>query len=109
MTPDQLSLIIAGLELLTDPQTLSATGRRLRSNCHRTAIDLLQSMRSERQYQQLASPLIEEHDRILARPTLSPADEERLNEINRELAALSVDRPSKFGGRFSADEAIGTH
>jgi hypothetical protein len=53
----------------------------------------------------LASPLIEEHDRILTRPTLSPADEERLNEINRELAALSIDRPNEFGGRFSADEA----
>ena len=109
MTPDQLSLIIAGLELLTDPQVLSATGRRLRSNCHRTAIDLLQSMRSELQYQQLASPLIEEHDRILTRTTLSPADEERLGEINLELAALSIDRPNEFGGRFSADDAIGAH
>ena len=100
MTPDQLSLIIAGLELLIDRHQLKPTGK---------SVKLLQAMRSELQYQQLASPLIEEHDRILTRPTLSPADEERLGEINRELADLSVDRPSEFGGRFSAEDAIGTH
>jgi hypothetical protein len=106
LSPDQLSLIIAGLELLTDPPTLSATGRRLRSNCHRTASDLLRATQAELQYQQLAAPLIAEHDRILASPTLSHADETRLGEINRELADLSIDRPTEFGGRFSADDAV---
>jgi hypothetical protein len=104
LSPDQLSLIIAGLELLTDPPTLSATGRRLRSNCHRTASDLLRATQAERKYQQSARPLIEEHDRILTSPTLSPTDENRLDKINRELADLSIDRPTEFGGRFSADD-----
>jgi hypothetical protein len=100
LSTDQLSIIIAALKEMIDRRrhSLSATGRA-------RGIDLLQSIQTELRYQQLASPLIEEHNRILTSPTLSPADEARLNEINRELAALSVDRPSEFSGRFSTDDA----
>jgi hypothetical protein len=92
---EQLQLIQRGLRLLM----VISPGEEL------PPIEAVgEAIEAELNYQRASKPLQAEADRLLEKLSPTEVVEQRLAQINAELARLSADRPPEFGGRFSAGD-----